>query len=71
MGDGDADGPAGISEEDGAGKDDCDGVGDSGAEAVGALASGKQALAVTTSDASATRIGLRRRIGLTLRRTSV
>ena len=71
VGEGDGDGPAGVSEDDAAGDDDGDDVGDSEADGVGARASGKHALAVTTSDARATRIALRRRIGLTLRRTSV
>ena len=47
LGEGDGDGPAGISEAEGA--TDSVGVGDSGAEVAGTRASGKHALAVTTT----------------------
>ena len=52
VGEGDGDGPAGISDDDGAG--DSVGVGDSGAEVVGTRASGKHALAITLSAAMIT-----------------
>jgi len=67
VGEGDADGPAGISEDDGAGDDDADWVGDPGVEVAGTRASGKQALAVIS--ASSTRANTwPRRTPLTLRR---
>jgi hypothetical protein len=65
VADGDGDGPAGISEADGAadGADDNDGAGDSGAEVAGARASGKHALAITPSAAVITTEAAARRIG--------
>ena len=49
VGEGDGDGPAGISVADGAADSDC--VVDSGAEAPGSRANGKHALAITLSAA--------------------
>jgi hypothetical protein len=60
VGEGDGDGPAGVSEDDAA--DDGDGVGDSGAEVVGTLANGKHALAMTPSAATMTKEVATRRI---------